>query len=935
MPTRSQPSPGLRDTPGRREVSGREELRPQQVQPGSPAPQRVTPGPRRTALSSLASSLAELQPSLQRFAVQELTVESERQELEGGSAAAQALLEEEARTYKEAVEEGIISQSQNPFFRLGMKRQFAIAAANDYAQQVETLAGELLAQEVTDPSVFKERELQLRRSFLEETRGERDAGFDRFFVDRVNQQVANIAQNFARSAGALMGQQALRVLDIRVNQSLRNAYTEYGHGNIPGLIADVGAQLDALGREYVQELNISGGQVNRVLFDAVVAWAHSQGVPEVLGEISIGREGERLFTPGGILERITTPGGTLADITEFHQLAEQAALIDIPDRIEIDRRQEQSRMLARRRQNHMDFAENFSQYYVENGTWEGFDFEPWIQTALQTADDELLNVMRARTTELDEIAVIESGPELDHLVAMASVGDITLPQAVARWRGGTLSDRGLQRVLGAIQQHISLERAMAAEEMDPRAHDALKERFSEVDKLARPTNLESLSLEAQRALTRSGDYVKRELRERFLRWYHIGGGREAGFDDQEQWLLTEFDRLSRLYFPLRDELPEGASVFDINTNRPNPFGQEPVLTPGQVESLRDVISGDGQLSSGLVEQLIVYGIPMNVLTFEDPEYSLNYLDRIERGQSAVLRMVPRGMNEGALDEEGNLRPQEELLSSQSMIDPRQLSLPRGSSVLGVRGLREGAVEELALSEEPVLAPFRDLAVEVLANGGEGILTLQGALLSRIRSTGLQAQSTGAPHHAQRNQAIHERLLEFFDVIEAPEPEEEPDPEPEPEQEPREPSPSLLRELETRGGGSGGSGGGVSDLEEAANELQQAVADPEGADPGQVKALVQRIGEALFSEGGLMAAGGAGIVPRGISTFGKIATAGAPVLSQAIYGLPIGIRLGEQIRETGIMPDPGDPRFLGMVLRAMGMEEEDIRRLGGTALGPEA
>jgi hypothetical protein len=926
MPTRSQPEPGIREAAGRREVAGREELRPEQVQPGSPAPQRVTPGPRRTTLSSLASSLAEIQPSLQRFAVQELTQEAERQELEGGSAAAQALLEGEARTYKEAVEEGVISQSQNPFFRLGMKRQFAIAAANDYAQQVETLAGELLAQEVTDPSVFKERELQLRREFLEDTRGERDSGFDRFFVDRVNQQVANIAQNFARSAGALMGQQALRVLDVRVNQTLRNAYTEHGHGNIPALIADVGAQLDALGREYVQELNISGGQVNRVLFDAVVTWAHSQGVPEVLGEISIGREGERLFTPGGILAEITTPGGTLADITEFHQLAEQAALIDIPDRIEIDRRQEQSRMLARRRQNHMDFAEGLAQYYVENGTWEGFDFEPWIQVALRTADDELLNVMRARQTELDELSVIESGPALDHLVAQASAGDLTLPQALARWRGGTLSDRGFQRVLGGIQSHISLERAMASEEVDPRAHNALAERFSEIDKLARPTNLENLSLEAQRALTRSGDYVKRELRERFLRWYHIGGGREAGFDDQEQWLLTEFDRLSRLYFPLRDEVPEGSSVFNINTNRPNPFGQEPVLTPGQVESLRDVISGDGQLSSGLVEQLIVYGVPMNVLTFEDPEYSLDYLSRIERGQSAVLGVLPRGVTRETVDEGGNPRSPDEIAALGSIVDPATVSFP--SDILGITGFKEGAVESLAVSDSPTLAPYRALAQSALATGG-GYRTLQGVMLANLqaRSRELSGLREGHPRR-QRLQEQNNEVLEFFDLIERSE---------EPDTGPRggPAGGSTFDREEGEGGGSGGSGGGVSDLEEAADELQQAVTDPEGADPGRVKALVQRIGEALFSEGGLMAAGGAGIVPRGISTFGKLATAGAPVLSQALYGLPIGIRLGEQIRESGIMPDPGDPRFLGMVLRAMGMEEDDIQRLGGTALGPEA
>jgi hypothetical protein len=603
-------------------------LNPERFQPrASPVNRFAAPPRERGKLAGLAEGLAAFNPSLARFADQTLDRQAKGQEMEGRSSA-QRLIEEQ-QTYKKAVDEGLIRQDQNPWFRLGMKRQFALAAADRYAATLQAKASEMINAGIDDPSVFQGVESELRKQFMEnEVGGGRDAGFDSFFADAANSKAAGIAQSFAAAAGAQAVQGFLDATGARASGIMRN---------LDGLDADeVGAALDAIGKEAVKEFGLSGTKVNDVLAEAIVAYARETGNELVL-------EYAKHIKTGG--------GSTLFDIPRFKDLVREArTAIDAEDIA--SRQRTEARFRLDGLEKYREFAEAIRDARKNGGSIHDLNWQQWADE-LRVYDNDLANAMLAIPANLDMADMVEDEVAFQNMAAQAVAGDLTMAQITQRWRSGTISDRSYQRLMELAYIRVNRERSLAVGDEDPFKDHLWNDKEAFLRRFAGSQTLfEQLQLEGGRATELMAERAKTYAMERWWE-YWLTGGKDANALDRRRALDQIFEATQREFFPFREGSKEGQNLAQ-SVHNPL-WGQAPTLPAFRVTELRGFVNGDNTMSQQARSELLRLGVDPRIVNLSYPG-AIDEIDNIVRHQEAAHGMQspprPEALRQTTLDEVG-------------------------------------------------------------------------------------------------------------------------------------------------------------------------------------------------------------------------------------------------------------------------------------------
>jgi hypothetical protein len=153
-------------------------------------------------LGQLADALSGLAPSVARFSDVVAEQQNAKQQQAGILAAQKA--QEEGKTYREAIQQGVIRPDQSPWFRMGAQETFGRVTARKYV-------GDFLASEEyqtvadsTDPRDFDKAEQAFRKRWSEENVGaqEPDQHYQLAFNNQAEATLFGLRENFAEQSGA-------------------------------------------------------------------------------------------------------------------------------------------------------------------------------------------------------------------------------------------------------------------------------------------------------------------------------------------------------------------------------------------------------------------------------------------------------------------------------------------------------------------------------------------------------------------------------------------------------------------------------------------------------------------------------------------------------------------------------------------------------------
>ena len=581
-------------------------LTPERFQPrASPVDTMVKP-PRESKLSQLAQGLSEFNPALTRFSEQALERQAKKQEMEGQSAA-QKLIEEK-QTYDDAVKAGLIRQDQNPWFRLGMKRQFAIATADRYAMELQAESRKLIEAGADDPEQFRQMESELRSQFMErEVGGNRDAGFDAFFADSANQKAAGIGQNFAAAAGANAVKGFLQATGARVVGVLQ--------GSPDASPEDLGKAIDEIAREAIQEFKLNGTQVNEVVGDALIAHARATGDESVLE----------------LAQHVKTGSGTLAQIPDFIEKV-TATGRDIDNESVAKERRKHERRRLEGQDMYIEFATAVADARASGGSVHDLDFRAWADR-IRPFDRQLADAILSTPGTVDAGDMIEDGLVFENLAAQVVAGDLRLPSIVSRWRSGAISDRSFQQLAGMARDLVARERSLATggREQDPFRDPFWNDKTSFLRRMAGSQSFfEQLQMDAGR---RAEVLADQALTWSMLRWndyWYRAGGAEASPIERRQELDRIFEAATLRFFPMSPKAQE-----ETRDNNPLDWERNPIMTAREVQELRAAVDGpNGVISERTAARLLRYGLPPEVVGMQNPA-AVGELERYVRMQENV------------------------------------------------------------------------------------------------------------------------------------------------------------------------------------------------------------------------------------------------------------------------------------------------------------
>lgn len=188
-------------------------LRRQQLRPGAfPVDTFVQPQAGGGKLGKLAEGLSQFAPSLARFGDVVADQKAQRDKAEGERQARE--WEAQGRTYREAIESGLIRPDQSPWFRLGAKEFFGMNAADSYTAKLEeAIRTDPILSEGTDLDTFDKYEREFRARWLAENVGDtEDAAFLNAFGRRADGTLFGIRRNYAIAAGERLQKYALQEL---------------------------------------------------------------------------------------------------------------------------------------------------------------------------------------------------------------------------------------------------------------------------------------------------------------------------------------------------------------------------------------------------------------------------------------------------------------------------------------------------------------------------------------------------------------------------------------------------------------------------------------------------------------------------------------------------------------------------------------------------
>jgi hypothetical protein len=140
-------------------------------------------------LGQLAQGLSQFTPSLQRFGLAMQEGEDQDAKTAGENAARDFV--EKHKTYKDAIDAGLIDRHQSPFFRLGAYETFGRASSYSYLEDFQQELGKSDVATSTTPGDFDEFEGKFREKWSKEHLGEK---IDPFFANSFGKQADTLIE---------------------------------------------------------------------------------------------------------------------------------------------------------------------------------------------------------------------------------------------------------------------------------------------------------------------------------------------------------------------------------------------------------------------------------------------------------------------------------------------------------------------------------------------------------------------------------------------------------------------------------------------------------------------------------------------------------------------------------------------------------------------
>lgn len=173
-------------------------------------------------------------------------------------------LHEQRKTYAQAVKEGLIPRSANPFFYAGVKEQFGRVAA-------ETMASDILAAVQEDERMRKTTDIREYDEFVQQrvaewldqnvTQDLRDEFFDAGYAEHAQRLLAGQRTAFASQIGARIEKLGDEALYAEVARRVGDLSPEN--------VSEVTAYVQQLADDLIQHQGRSGEQVMRTIAQAI------------------------------------------------------------------------------------------------------------------------------------------------------------------------------------------------------------------------------------------------------------------------------------------------------------------------------------------------------------------------------------------------------------------------------------------------------------------------------------------------------------------------------------------------------------------------------------------------------------------------------------------------------------------------------------------
>lgn len=558
---------------------------PSLVPRAGPVSQYVRP-PGSNRLSRLAEGLTEFAPGLARLSVN-LRAEQAEQDAADGEARARAILEE-SKTYREAIEEGLIRPDQSPHYRSGAERLFGFNAANAYAADLALSVEAGPLSEATDLAQLREHERQFRAAWKERNFGSHaTAGgeLEAVFGRTVDNAVAGMERNWAVRAGANLQ----RGTNAGIHQAAYNAALRFAHGD--GTPEQAAGQIrGVLG--VVIEQGTDPQTAFRGVADGIVAAALRANDPELLNVLDL-------------LQTDAATGATLAGLPEVAKARE-----DAEERLAGQIQREWQATRQREEQQREDRVRGIESAVIarlaESEDPAGVDIDAAVSELARLDPASAVRLYGARQTVLE--GRTSNDPQtLTALTAAIWTGRGSQADIVRAIEAGRLGFQGAQNLFSELEQYKTARRT-AESYARARAADAASSGEAVFEDPAYRAAMRTFGglfgseddMTEERAQRRH--LATGALNREWVQW-RTGPGREAGFKERSEALDGMMETMRRTY---------ADPAADVRRVPGNPLGRdwtrEAVLSPAELNELEGFLSRRQPLPAPMVQRLGRMGV---------------------------------------------------------------------------------------------------------------------------------------------------------------------------------------------------------------------------------------------------------------------------------------------------------------------------------------
>jgi hypothetical protein len=235
-------------------------------------------------LAQLAAGLAQFAPALMRFGGELQDRQNQRDKIAGENRARE--IAASGKTYRQAIEQGLIKPEQSPWFRVGAYETFGRTGAYKYDADLKVALAESPVAESTKPDDFDAFEGEFRTKWMKEHLGETpDAYLLNAFGAQADTLVNGLRVNFAEQAGGRLVKQTGEAFHAEVFSILKD-----GHEKELTVAQMAAGVQQAIARQVAVGMNksIANQLVASAVASAAKATNDASFLRPVLGLIKIG-----------------------------------------------------------------------------------------------------------------------------------------------------------------------------------------------------------------------------------------------------------------------------------------------------------------------------------------------------------------------------------------------------------------------------------------------------------------------------------------------------------------------------------------------------------------------------------------------------------------------------------------------------------------------